>query len=332
MASIKLYIRPMKKSRRIDINLLITLILCLLFGDALAAIEKNLFQKTNHPYQFVSDEVTVTTTTPIEVGSKKKKTKTHKPKSKGKVSFETFQQNYDKAMKYYKNQSWLSAVRIFDELIPIAMGTPLGDTILFCTADCFFQNHDYQMASFRFREYVRRYPDTERTELAALNAVKSFYEFSPDYNLDKEVTEMAIDEVLLFIQQYPNSKYIEECNTILDDLRNKLAKKNLEIVRMYYNIGYYEATQIMVKNFLKSYASSKFTPEALYILVQNNYDFARKSVENKRYNRFKDCLDAFEMLETRYPESNFIVDAKKMVSDAKIQIKKIEEQKNNYLR
>jgi outer membrane protein assembly factor BamD len=315
----------MKKIGTIDFNLLILLILCMFFGEARAANEVELFQKINTVCFFEVNEVAEVNAAPIDIKSKKKKSKTRK--SSGKVNYETFRQYYDKAMKFYDNKAYLSAARIFEELYPLSIGTPLGDTILFLFADSYFQNRDYQMAAFHFRDYARRYPGTERTELASLNAVKAMYYTSPEYYLDQFITVLAIDEISLFIQQYPNSNHIEECNNMLDDLNDKLAKKDLEIVRMYYQTGYYEAAQIIARNFMKTYPASKFAPEALFILVRNNYDFAKKSVEHKKYSRFKDCLEAFETLRLQYPESNFILDGKKIADEAENQIKKFEEKK-----
>jgi outer membrane protein assembly factor BamD len=183
------------------------------------------------------------------------------------------------------------------------------------------------MAAFHFKDYVKRYPGTDRTELAALNAIKAMYYNSPDYNLDQFVTILAIDEVSLFIQQYPHSKHIEECNEILDALYNKLAKKEMEMVRLYYQTGYYEAAQIIARNFMKTYSSSKFAPEVLFILTKNNYEYARKSVEQKKYNRFKDCMEAYETLTVQYPYSNFIIEGKKIADEAANQIKKLDERK-----
>jgi outer membrane protein assembly factor BamD len=113
----------------------------------------------------------------------------------------------------------------------------------------------------------------------------------------------------------------------LDALRDKLAKKAMEIVRMYYQTGYYEAAQIMTRNFLKTYSSSKLATEVLFILIKNNFDYARKSVDQKKYNRYQDCVDAYEALLNQYPQSNFIAEGKKVADEAKNQIKKIEERK-----
>jgi len=315
----------MKKFGRTYFNLLIFLILCLFFGEASAATEVVFMPKSMSLNLNEVIEKIETSTLPIDIKNKKKKTK--KSKSSGKVNYETFRQYYEKALKFYDNKAWLSAARIFEELYPLSIGTTLGDTILFLFADSYFQNRDYQMAAFHFRDYVRRYPGTERTELAALNAVKAMYNTSPEYYLDQFVTLLAIDEINLFIQQYPYSEHIEECNNMLDNLNDKLAKKDLEILRMYYQTGHYEATQIITRNFMKTYSASKFAPEVLSILVKNNYDFARKSVEHKKHTRFKDCIEAFEQMQMQYPESSFISEGKKIADEAVNQINKLKETK-----
>jgi len=315
----------MKKTAHIYLNILISFVLCTAWSDIPAVNEVYLFQK-NSICQYESIEKITTNSPSFDIRSKKKKTKTQR-KSSGKITFDSFRQYYDKALKYYDNKAYLSAARIFEELYPLSIGTPLGDTILFLFADSYFQNHDYQMASFHFRDYAKRYPGTEKAELASLNAVKAMYYTSPDYNLDQYVTNFAIDEINLFIQQYPYSKYIQDCNDMLDDLRNKLAKKDMEIVRMYYQTGYYEAAQIMARNFLKTYSSSKYAPEVLLILIKNNYDYARKSVEQKKYYRYKDCMDAYDMLQSQYPENSYLAEGKKIAGDAENQIKKLDERK-----
>ena len=72
---------------------------------------------------------------------------------------------------------------------------------------------------------------------------------------------------------------------MLDVLHEKLAQKDFEIIKLYYNTDHYQAAQIAVKNFLKEHPSSKFAHEAVYILVKNNYEFAHKSVNEKKRER-----------------------------------------------
>ena len=243
-----------------------------------------------------------------------------------KVSFETFDMNYAKALKYYENGQYLSAARIFEELYPLSLGTPTADTLLFLFADCYYKNKDYELAAFHFKDYARHYPGTDKAEEAHYMCVKSVFEVSPIYSLDQSSTLYAIDEMDLFIKTYPYSKHVEECNEMLDLLREKLAQKDFEIAKLYYNTDNYQAAQIAVKNFLKEYPNSKYAHEAVYILVKNNHEYAKKSVNKKKRERFQACIDAFKIMQAQYPNSGYYMDAKKLADDAQDQINKI---KNN---
>ena len=236
---------------------------------------------------------------------------------KGKVTFETFDKSYEKAMKHYKQQQYLSAARLFEELYPLALGTPAADTILFAFADCYFQNQDYQLAAFHYKDYARRYPNTPRAEEAHYRCLQAIYNVSPYYSLDQFETRYAIEEINLFVRQYPYSQFMESCNSMLDELRDKLAKKDFEIIKLYHNTEKYEAAQIATKNFLKDFPESKFVPEVLYILVQNNLKYAKKSVVTKKRERFLDCVAAFDMLTFKFPDSHFKELAKPYSDEAK---------------
>jgi outer membrane protein assembly factor BamD len=251
-----------------------------------------------------------------------------KSKSNTKITFETFQQNLEKARRFYDKKQFLSAAKYFEELYPLSIGQPVADTILFLFADCYFQNKDYQMAAFHFKDYTRRYPGSARTELAYLKCLQSIYNLSPAYSLDQYETKYAIDEINYFIQLYPNSSYMEECNIMLDELRDKLAHKDFEQLKLYYNTENYKAAQIAAKNFSKDYYSSTYSDDALYILVKNNYEYAKKSVEAKKQERFMACLDAYDKLSVHYPDSPYLAEVKKLADDASKQIEKIRKKKN----
>ena len=97
------------------------------------------------------------------------------------VTFESFDQHYARALKYYNNRQWLSAAGLFEELYPLALGTPRADTILFLFAHSYYMNGDYNMAAFHFRDYVRRYPNSDRAEDAFYYCISAVYKTSPEY-------------------------------------------------------------------------------------------------------------------------------------------------------
>ena len=260
-------------------------------------------------------------TTPENDKKKEKKVKdkpeNRKRKSSKKITFESFDVNYQRAMKYYEKSQYLSAAKLFEELYPLSFGTPLADTILFSFANCYFQNRDYQMAAFHFKDYTRKYPGTTRTEDAAFKCVTSIYNLSPDYTLDQFETYYALDELNLFAQTYPRSVHKDECNRMLDELWDKLAKKDFEIFKLYYYTEHYQAAQIASRNFLREHSSSKYVDESLYILIQSNLKYAKKSIASKKRERFLQCIDAYETLMAHYPNSQYIEKSRTFVDEAR---------------
>ncbi|MBO7444997.1 MAG: outer membrane protein assembly factor BamD [Bacteroidales bacterium] len=245
-----------------------------------------------------------------------------------KVTFETFEQNYAKAMRFYQKQQYLSAASLFEELYPISLGTPRADTILFLFAHSYYMNKDYTMAAFHFRDYVRRYPNSERTPEAFFYCISAIYESSPDYYLDQSNTEYAIEQIKAFVQAYPENQHIEDCNRMLDELRLKLARKDLEALKLYYNTDHFEACQIAAKNFFVEYSYSPLMPEAIYYLVLNNLEYARKSVSAKQEERYKACLEACRKMELEYPNSNYMKEVSKIASDVTKILEKIQSKSN----
>jgi outer membrane protein assembly factor BamD len=254
-----------------------------------------------------------------------KKPKAKKPKGSNskKVTFETFEENLSKAKDFYNRQLYISAARLFEELYPLSMGTPYADTILFLFADCYYQNKDYEMAAFHYKEYANRYTGSPRAEEAHYYAIKSIAQLSPEYSLDQTETYYAIEEINVFIRNYPNSPHMAECNALLDEMREKLALKAFEVLKLYYNTENYKAAQISAQSFLKKYASSSYADDAYLILVKNNYEYASKSVDSKKLERFTACVDAFNSMKASYPYSRLLAEAQKIATDASVKIQKI---------
>ena len=311
------YLRGFFKMAKKTYNILIVILLC--FAVDVCAADFRCEVDTVVPTAAAkADTVRPTKTKPAKVSRLGNK----------RVTFETFDQHYARAMKFYENRQWLSAAGLFQELYPLSLGTPRADTILFLFADSYYQNGDYNMAALHFRDYVRRYPNSEHTEDAFFRCIEAVYKTSPDYSLDQSNTNYAIEQIKAFLQAYPDNKHVEEYNLMLDDLRLKLARKDLEVVKLYYNTDHYEACQIAAKNFFNDYAYSPLMPEAVYYLVLNNYEYARRSTERKKAERLKACLDACQRMSLNYPDSKYAKETEKIAQDVTKQLGKYKNKPN----
>lgn len=239
-----------------------------------------------------------------------------------KVTFESFDESYARALRFYNNRQYISAAGIFEDLYPLSLGTPRADTILYLFSECYYRNGDYMMAALHFRDFVQRYPNSERSEEAFYHCIASIYHTCPEYSLDQSNTDYAIEQIKAFLQAYPNSSHIEECNMMLDDLRLKLARKDIEILKLYYNTDHYAACQVVAKNFFNEYSYSPLMPEAVYYLILNNYEYARKSVEKKKKERYQACRDACLRMQLDYGDSRYCAEIRKIAQDVDRELKK----------
>ncbi|MBO4542977.1 MAG: outer membrane protein assembly factor BamD [Bacteroidales bacterium] len=242
--------------------------------------------------------------------------KSEKPQKIAK-RLKTKEAKYAAAMEYYQRGSYLTAAQLFEEIYPLYLSAPEGDTIAYLFADSYFKNNDYLMAAFHFNDYIRRYPQSPKVEDASFYAAKCYYLNSPTYNLDQSDSKMAIEGLQMFISSYPQSKYVEESNQMIDDLRNKLAHKDFSIGCMYYNTERYQAAQVCLQNMIKEYPNSAYTEEAMFYLVKNSYGYAQNSVESKKVERYQMVIDNANKLRAYNEQSKFLEEADKLAADAK---------------
>jgi outer membrane protein assembly factor BamD len=109
---------------------------------------------------------------------------------------------------------------------------------------------------------------------------------------------------------------MEECNELLDRMRNKLARKEFEILNLYYNTENYKSAQIIARNFFKDYSYSEYCDDAYAILVKNNFEYARHSVESKKIERYTQCVEAYQNMKINCPTSDLLKEAGKYAEEA----------------
>ena len=107
-----------------------------------------------------------------------------------------------------------------------------------------------------------------------------------------------------FVNLYPTSKNVAEANANIDELRLKLQRKDFETAKLYLKTEEYKSAVIAFNNLIKEYPDTQYKEEALYLIVKTYYDYAGKSVVQKKYERYKATIDAAANFIQLFPESN----------------------------
>jgi outer membrane protein assembly factor BamD len=212
---------------------------------------------------------------------------------------------YNKALEYYEKEDYLKAQQLFEQITAYFKGTDKAEKIAFYNAQCYYKQKDYILGGYYFRTFATNFSTSSFAEEALYLSAYCNYLESPRSSLDQSSTKDAISSMQLFINQYPKSDRIPECNKIIDELRGKLEKKEIDIALLYYKMSDYKASIVSLTNVLKDYPDSKSKELVLYSLLQAKYEYAINSVYDKRGDRMRDAADAYDELIAGFPNGEY---------------------------
>jgi len=154
------------------------------------------------------------------------------------------------------------------------------------------------------------------------------YNEAPIYSLDPTNTYRAIKELQSFIDRYPESNRIEECNELIDELRFKLSSKAFENAKQYYTTSNYKSAIIALDNVLIDFPSLNKREEAHFLIVKSTYLLANNSISSKILERLKLTIEAYSHFKDNYPESNYLKELELIYDRTKIMLNKLKENKD----
>ncbi|MEL0275233.1 MAG: outer membrane protein assembly factor BamD [Flavobacteriaceae bacterium] len=215
---------------------------------------------------------------------------------------------YKAAEAYYDTGEYRRANRLYEQILPSYRGKPQAQRVIFYFADTYLQTKDYYLAAYQFESFVKSFPKSDKLQEASFLAAKCYYLLSPRYSLDQTNTNDALDKLQIFIDNYPNSEFLDEANSYVQELQTKLEKKDFEISKQYYTIRDYKAAIKSLDNFIGSYPGTPYREDALYYKFLSSYEIATNSVYYKKLERLKDLQGIYDIITRYYPETLFLED------------------------
>ncbi len=232
-----------------------------------------------------------------------------------------YQLVYEEAVKYFEKKDYFRAQSLFENLENIYKASDKADKILYYLGYCYYYQHEYIMASYYFKNVGNRYPLSPLREECDYMAAYCSYLDAPDFSLDQTSTYHAIDQLQAFINRYPKSPRIKECNEIIDKLRNNLEKKSFEAAKLYYKISDYKAAVVALKQSIIEFPDTRYKEETLFLALKASFLYAHNSVPEKKKERMMSFINDFYNFSAEFPNSQFMNEAKKMYNQASQLIK-----------
>ncbi len=239
---------------------------------------------------------------------------------------------YKKAFEYFDNEDYQKAQTLFEAIIPHYRGKKELEKIYYSYAYTFYNLERYIMASYYFKNFAKTFPNSNFREEAEFMAAYSNYELSPTYRLDQTYTLKAIDDFQLFVNTFPQSDRVKECNKLIDELRAKLELKDFKAAELYYDLHQYQAATHSFENLLKDYPETTKAEEIRYLMAKAAYLLAKNSVYEKREERYNKALDYANLFLAKYKNSNKREEIVTSIKKSKQQLKKIENDRRHQVK
>jgi outer membrane protein assembly factor BamD len=220
-----------------------------------------------------------------------------------------YEEKYQMAFVFYEQADYHRAIQLFDQVIPFYRGTERAENIAYHYAYAHYKQKDYILASFYFKRFVSTFPRSQHVEECTYMSAYCKYLDSPVYSLDQSSTLEAIQELQLFINQYPGSERVENANKLIDDLRSKLEMKALETARLYFKMENYKSAISSYNNVLKDFPDTDYREEIMFLILQAHFNLANKSIDSMKEERYENALEAYDTFIAQFPQSNYYSEA-----------------------
>ena len=199
---------------------------------------------------------------------------------------------FNEAKFAFEEEKYSRAKEQFQFIIYNNPGSTIATKSQYYLAESYYHLENYYQAS---REYDKFTMISQNSELVAKSkflTCKCLYLLSSDSNKDQKDTQFTINRIQLFLEEYPNTGHKSECESMIEHLRGKLAKKDIASGKLYLRMGKYQSALIYFDLVLSEYWDTIYTDEALYnIIISYVLD---DKIENANFffhdnkNRFKD--------------------------------------------
>ncbi|MBE9511363.1 MAG: outer membrane protein assembly factor BamD [Bacteroidetes bacterium] len=212
---------------------------------------------------------------------------------------------YDKALSYYEQEKYIKAATLFEQILPRFRGTEKSEKINFLHAKSYYLMGNYIMAGHHFSTFFKTYANSEYAEEAYFLTAYCYYLMSPRPSLDQENSYKAINAFILFMNRFPASERVKECNLLIKELQDKLSEKSYLNAKLYFNLGDYKAANVAIQNSLEEYPDTKFREELLFLKLKSQFLLSEGSVYEKQKERYQITLDEYYSFIEEFPGSNF---------------------------
>ncbi len=225
----------------------------------------------------------------------------------------------NKAFEYYDKGKYQKSQGLFELVISSIKGGKRAEEASFKYAYTYYHLKQNLLAAYYFKTFSNTFTNSSYREEAAFMSAYCNYLQSPIYRLEQSHTQEAIDDFQLFVNLFPNSSRVEECNKLIDEMRRKLEEKAFAEGELYYNMRQYQSAVMSFDNLLKDYPESPDVERVRYLIAKSAFLLSANSVLSRKEERYTETITRCHDFLEKYPSGKYSKEIKDVLKDAEKQ-------------
>ena len=210
-----------------------------------------------------------------------------------------YKTRFDNGLAFFEEEKFVKASQQFNIIVERASHTDLGDDALFFLAESYFLNEDYDLALIEFEKLVSRMGFSPYIEKSRWRICETLMLLSPNFYHDQDSSLKAITQIQEFLDDFPNSEYSKDADKLINELRTRLAEKNMETGKLYIKLKAYDSAMTSYEVVVNEYYDTKFFNDANMEIIRclvllNKSDEAKQFLEDLEMNEKSIVTDTFK--------------------------------------
>ena len=219
-----------------------------------------------------------------------------------------YKTRFDDGLAFFEEEKYVKSSQQFNIIVERASHTDLGDDALFFLAESYFLNEDYDLALIEFEKLVSRMGFSPYIEKSRWRICETLMLLSPNFYHDQDSSIKAITQIQEFLDDFPNSEFSKDADKLINELRTRLAEKNMETGKLYIKLKAYDSAMTSYEIVVNEYYDTKFFNDA-------NMEIIRCLVLLKKSDEAKQFLADLEMNEKSIVTDEFKKQALSVIKD-----------------
>ena len=200
---------------------------------------------------------------------------------------------FEYAQAAFERRDWDEAIAAFERLTFGAPGFNRMAEARLRLGQAYLEKGDYVTASSEFLRFSSTYPAHELMPDAALGVCRAQSNLSPIPDRDQRYTIQAISSCQTLRLDYPGTTQAATADSLWTDMREKLARKDLDRGEFYFDRGLLDSGLVFFEDVVQDFPETTSAPAALLFIV--------RTYERLGYE--EDADEARQRLLELYPES-----------------------------